>query len=343
VFFGLVLAICCGICWGLFLAPLRIMKAWEWENTWAIWSIVGMFLGPLLVAIATVPHYWAVNRALGSGVLSLTLLLGAFAGMSGFLYSMTVPAIGLGLATALNGGSSMAMSLLPLFFLHSRTVFHTSGLLTMGGVALAVIGIAFCGRGGELRERERAVGTREEGSKRKSRLSYGNSVVACCVAGIISSAMNVVLAFPNPIFDVAHKFGSSDFGAANAFLSPYLIGGFFSNVGYSVYLLRKNHTFSRYLVRGAFSCALWALFMSIVFVFGMSSYAGAVGLMGSFGAVIAWGVSMAAMILVSGVWDVALGEWNRKPLQSMVLGIGFLMTAIVALSFAEYFHYVETV
>lgn len=341
---GLMLAISCGASWGLYLAPMRLVKAWKWENIWALWSVVGLLIGPLLVAIFTVPHYWLVNRDVGVGILALTVLIGAVSGMSGFLYSMTVPVIGLGLATALNGGSSMVMALLPLFMLHRKTVLHTSGVLTLLGVGLSVVGISYCGKGGGLREKELADGQSQDQAPGKAgRLSFVKSVVACCIAGAISSGMNVALAFPNPIFDVAHKYGSSDFGAANAFLAPYLIGGFFSNVLYSAYLLQKNSSFSRFVAPGALRCALWSVFMAVVFLFGVSAYAGAVGLMGSFGAVIAWGLSMAAMILISGIWDVYVGEWKGQPLKIMALGIGVLMIAIVALSFAEYFHQIETI
>src|ERR1039458_3520876 len=144
---GLMLAISCGASWGLYLAPMRLVKAWKWENIWALWSVVGLLIGPLLVAIFTVPHYWLVNRDVGVGIPALTVLVGAVAGMSGFLYSMTVPVIGLGLATALNGGSSMVMALLPLFILHRNTVLHTSGVLTLFGVGLGVVGGLFFGQG----------------------------------------------------------------------------------------------------------------------------------------------------------------------------------------------------
>jgi len=80
-----------------------------------------------------------------------------------------------------------------------------------------------------------------------------------------------------------------------------------------------------------------------LFVFGATSYTGSVGLLGSFGAVITWGVSMAAMILISSLWDVSLGEWKGQPLRIMALGIGVLMIAVVALSYAEYFHQIETI
>ena len=112
---------------------------------------------------------------------------------------------------------------------------------------------------------------------------------------------------------------------------------------YSAYLLRKNSSFSHFVAPGALRCALWSVFMAGVFLFGVSAYAGAVVLMGSFGAVIAWGVSMAAMILISGIWDVSVGEWKGQPLRIMAMGIGVLMIAIVALSFAEYFHQIETI
>ena len=334
---GLALAIGCGASWGLYLAPMRILKAWEWENIWAVVSLVGLLIGPFLVAVWTVPHYFEVNQAVGGGILALTLLIGVVSGMSGFLYSMTIRVIGLGLATALNGGSSMAIALLPLLTLHRQTIFHASGLLTLVGVGLSILGISLCAKGGGLREQDLANDQGPKPEKRSGR-SFVKNVIACCIAGAISSGMNVALAFPNPIFDIAHKYGSSDFGAANAFLAPYLAGGFISNILYAGHIMRRNHTFSRFFVPGALRCTLWSVFMSGVFVFGMSAYAGAVGLLGSFGAVIVWGVSMAAMILISSLWDVFLGEWKGSPAKVMAQGVAVLMVAIVVLGLAEYYH-----
>lgn len=340
---GLLLAIGCGVSWGLCYAPMRILKQWEWENIYAFFAFFGLFLGPLVVAFATVPHYIIVNQTAGAGLVAFMLFIGAISGASGFLYSMTIPVIGLGLATALNGGSSMAMSLLPLFVLHRKTILHPGGLFTLLGVGLSVIGISLCGKGGALREKESP--TPETEQRKQSRgLNFWKSVLACCIAGALSSGMNVVLAFPNPIFDIARKFGSNDFGAANAFVTPYLVGGFVTNIVYAGRLLYARQTFSRYLIPGAglIRLALWSLLMGALFVFGAYSYAGAIGLLGSLGAVITWGVSMATMILTSSIWDMSLGEWRGEPLRIMAIGIFVLMIAIVALSFAEYFHELES-
>jgi hypothetical protein len=83
--------------------------------------------------------------------------------------------------------------------------------------------------------------------------------------------------------------------------------------------------------------------MGTIFAFGAFSYAGSVGRLGPFGAVIAWGVSMAAMILISSTWDISLGEWKGDPLKIMASGILVLLIAIIALSLADYFHQMESV
>jgi L-rhamnose-H+ transport protein len=326
------------------LAPMRVIKQWEWENIWIVYSLVGLFILPLLVALWTVPHYWQVNQEAGLTIVALTLFFGAICGMSGFLYSMTIRVLGLGLATALNGGSSMALALLPLFMLHRKTFLHASGMLTLLGVGLSIVGLSLCSKGGSLREKNRA-NPEHEAPGKAGKLTFVNCVIACCVAGAISSGMNVVLALPflNLISNVAHKYGSSDFGAANAFLAPYLIGGAFSNFVYAARVLRRNGTFARFFVPGALRCAIWSVVIGSMFVFGATSYTGAVGLLGTFGAVVTWGVSMAAMILISSLWDLSLGEWKGQPLKFMALGIGILMIAIVALSYAEYFHQTERI
>ena len=341
---GLALATSCGASWGLMLAPMRIIKKWEWENIWIVYSLVGLLILPLLVALCTVPHYWQVNQKAGLRALALTLFFGAICGMSGFLYSMTIRVLGLGLATALNGGSSMALALLPLFVLHRKTILHISGLLTLLGVGLSIIGLSLCSKGGSLRDKDRA-NFETDVAQTTSKLTFFECVVACCAAGAISSGMNVVLAFPslNLLSQVAHKYGSSDFGAANAFLAPYLIGGAFSNFVYAGRLVQKNGTFPRFFVPGALRCAMWSAFISVLFVFGATSYTGAVGLLGTFGAVITWGVSTAAMIFISSLWDVSLGEWKGQPLKIIAWGIGVLLIAIVALSYAEYFHQLEPI
>jgi len=344
---GLLLAVACGVSFGIFLAPLRVMKAWQWENVWALWSIAAMFIGPLLFAMWTIPHYFQLNKFIGMPMLWLTLILGALAGTSGFLYAVTIPSIGLGLATALNSGMCMAMSLVPLVVLHHKTLLRPGGMSAMLGVALSILGVTLCGMGGSLREAELNKNKNNDqqatvaGAEVPDRMSFVRSVVFCCLAGVITSAFNLALAFPNPVINAALRFGESEFAASNAFTVLWLIGGGVSNLIYVFFKLRQNNTFQRFSAPGWLPCAFWSVLMSAAFLFAMFAYTGSVSMMGSFGGVIAWGVSMAAMILASALWDLFMDKWTGVAARAMVYGVGILMAAIISLSFAQYFSQLE--
>jgi L-rhamnose-H+ transport protein len=318
---------------------MRLLKAWEWENIWTVWSVFAMLVGPLTIAIWVVPHFVEINQAVGSRALLFTAAIGAISGISGFLFSYTVPVVGIGLASSLNAGGSMAISLLPLAILHRQTIVHRSGLFTIFGVILSIWGLWFCGKGGALRDKKAAstVGA----AVPKIRFTFAQCVAANIFAGALSSGMNIVLAFPNPIFREAHRFGISEFQTALAFLAPYLAGGFFSNIFYTTYVLRKNNTTSRFFATGSVRCLLWTVFMAMVFLVGTISYVFSVGLLGSFGAVITWGVSSAAMIVFSTLWDVMLGQWHGEAARKMTLGVAVLVLSIVTLALAQYFYQIN--
>lgn len=343
---GLFLAAMCGVSWGIFLAPLRVIKVWQWENIWLVWTFLGLFVAPLIFAAWTIPHYLELNKVIGMPLLVLAVVVGGLVSTSGFLYGVTIPGIGLGLATALNAGSCMAMSLVPLVVLHRKSLLHPSGWLDIAGVALSIVGLAFCSKGGGLRDAELKKKKLSEDTIEvvagPHKLSFVQSVALCCVAGVINSIFNLALAFPNPIVNIARHLGYSEFDANNAFTTPYLIGGAIINCMYAAFLLRRNNTFARFRAPGWLACAFWSVIMGGMFLFAILAYTKALALLGSFGGVIAWGLSMAAMILVSSLWDVLMGEWKGPAAQAMTFGVVILMAALVALSFSQYFSQIET-
>jgi L-rhamnose-H+ transport protein len=114
-----------------------------------------MLLGPLLVASLSIPHVFEVYVHVPARILGLTILVGAVAGTSGFLYSRAVPVIGFGLATAFDSGSGLAVgSLLPLIGQPPGFLKQPSSLLSLLGIAIAVSGIIVCAKAGRIRESE---------------------------------------------------------------------------------------------------------------------------------------------------------------------------------------------
>ena len=210
----------------------------------------------------------------------------------------------------------------------------------MLGVMLAVVGTWFCSDGGRHRENQASPEGGVSLGEKRSR-AFWNCVILTLASGAIGSGMNIALAFPNPIFTVAHKYGSTDFGATTAFLAPYLLGAFFSNVIYAGRLVHKNHTFENFFAASLVQCLFWTFVMAVLFLAGEYSYAGAVSRLGAFGAVITWGLSVAAMILTASVWDVWRGEWSGRAARQMAVGVAVLIFAVITLGFAQYFYHLS--
>lgn len=61
---------------GSFAAPMSRVHGWQWEHTWLVWSILGMFVIPASVTIATVPHLGAVYHTAGPVTIASTALYG---------------------------------------------------------------------------------------------------------------------------------------------------------------------------------------------------------------------------------------------------------------------------
>lgn len=76
-----------GLLHGSFALPMKRMAQWKWENIWLVYSVVGLVVFPLLLALATVP---ALGQAIGDTPAS-TLLLIVVCGMGWGIGSTNQP------------------------------------------------------------------------------------------------------------------------------------------------------------------------------------------------------------------------------------------------------------
>jgi len=72
---GLVRIIFGGMLNGSFALPMKRMPFWKWENTWLVYSLIGMVVFPWLFAMATVPQLGQVYHQASWHVLTMALLL----------------------------------------------------------------------------------------------------------------------------------------------------------------------------------------------------------------------------------------------------------------------------
>ena len=168
------------------------MNRWQWENVWALWAVLAMFVLPWIVALATVPHLFATYQTVEvRHALLLVIAFGAGYGIAAICFGLGVEAIGIALNFAIALGTATAVgSAIPLFWFHAASVFTHQGYLIETGIAVIVIGIVLCGIAGRSKERDQARKLSEAKSPASS--GFAKGLVLALVAGAGSALQGFV-------------------------------------------------------------------------------------------------------------------------------------------------------
>jgi L-rhamnose-H+ transport protein len=312
--------------------PMKYVRRWEWENTWAVWALLALVFLPALLAFSCVPSLPAVYRGAGIEATGIVFLLGAGWGLAQVLFGKAMHAIGIGLTFSIVLGiSAGAGSVLPMLRLGAGSIGPDAMMRIIAGLILVALGVAACAEGGRRRERARA------GDAGRS-ASFAPGLVMALCSGVLASFMNVGIAFGGPLATRASAQGASEASSIFAVWLPLLLGGAVPNLLYCAYLLSRRKTWAQY--RGAFLAVnlCLAAAMAVLWFFGTALYGIASHALGAWGVVLGWPVFMSVIVIGAGLLSVATGEWRRcgrTPVLFQAVGILLLVIAIVSFSRAQ--------
>lgn len=326
------LLIVAGLANATFGLPMKYVRRWEWENTWALWSLLALIILPAVLAFSCVPSIPAVYREAGAATTGIVFLLGAAWGLAQVLFGKAMDAIGIGLTFSIVLGlSAAAGSVLPMLHLGPGSVGSSAMGWIAGGLMLVLGGVATCAQAGRRREQARAERTARSGS------FLPGLIMALC-SGVLASFMNVGVAYGAPLAALASAHGSSDAGSIYAIWLPLLVGGAVPNLLYCAYLLTRRQAWSNY---GHSFLALnicLAAAMAILWFFSTALYGVASHGLGEWGVVLGWPVFMSVIVIGAGLIGIATGEWKESgttPVLLQLAGILLLVIAIVSFSRAQ--------
>lgn len=330
------LALGAGVLNGSFATPTRFMNRWKWENVWALWASLALFVLPWAVAFITVPHLLAIYQTMEvRHALLLVVAFGAGYGIAAICFGLGVEAIGIALNFAIALGTATVVgSAIPLLWFHSASIFTREGFVIEAGIALITVGIIFCGIAGRSKERGQAKPLDEA----KRRPSFAKGLALAIVAGAGSAFQNFGLAFGVPLLHRAAELGTEQSYQANVIWAPLLTATFVLYLIFCGRLWKKNRSWNlffaphtaRYWLFGFLMGALW--FSSIV------AYGAAAARMADMGPVLGWPLFMSAIILTSNVWGLAVGEWKgaaRSSLITMFAGLAGLILGFCVLAWSS--------
>jgi len=329
---GLGLTVLAGVMAGNCMLPSKFLRGWKWENMWATFSLVSLVILPWSLAFLLVDHLGAVYRALGPSQLVTPFGFGMCWGVAQVLFGVSVARLGLGLAYPIIVGMGAALGTLVPLLVSQRNVLGRGTLLfVLGGILFMLLGIALTTWAGRLREN-----SMEPGVLPRQQTRYTAAILLAVLCGFLAPMLNYSFAFGQQIAQQGVALGNSPFRAAYAVWPISLLGGFFPNAGYSVYLLVRQQSWSGF--RAGLPDALWSLLMAVLWMGAFSVYGMSAAFLGNLGTSIGWGLFQIFMIMTASLSGVLTGEWKRvrgKPQALLGAGMALLVLATLLLTMAN--------
>jgi L-rhamnose-H+ transport protein len=310
-----------------FYVPFKRVKVWAWESYWISQGLAAWIICPWVFALLTVPSGTLmdiIHDAPASAKL-LAMLFGAFWGIGGLTFGLSIRYMGIALGQSLVLGLTAAIgTIIPSSVAGDDLFASRAGILTLIGVAIALAGIATIGYAGVLKNQSLSEEERKEAVKE---FALKKGILIATLSGIMSAAFAFGLQAGEPLEEIAAGYGTNELFVTNPTYIFILLGGFIINLIYCVTLNIKNGTYRDYLsVSGGlfFSNIGWTFLAGLLWFLQFFFYGMGRSQVPESMVAFSWSILMAMNVVVSNLWGLILNEWkgvSRKTVVVLIIGI----------------------
>lgn len=316
--------------------PIKKVKNWAWESFWLIQGIFAWLVFPYLGALLAVPEGHSLMELISAGQGSVwkALVYGAFWGVGGLTFGLSMRYLGVALGQSIALGTCSAFGTLIPALMLGTDLFSGKGLILLIGVSVAIAGIAVIGFAGSLRSKNM---TAEQKKAAVKDFALGKGLLVALLAGIMSACFSLGLEAAEPIKAAAIQFGAKALFAGLPAILIITVGGFITNAFYCLFQNIKNKTIKDYFgvpagvfINNVLFCALAGILWYSQFfglTMGKSFFAE-----GSVMMAFSWSILMSLNVTFSNVWGIILKEWKgagSKTIAVLVLGMAILIFSLI--------------
>jgi len=321
--------------------PQRRVSRWSWQSYWLVQAAVCWFLLPILGAWLTIPELIAVLREAPRNAMLSSFLLGAAYGVGGTAFGISIRYIGFSLTYAIAIGLSTVLgTLIPPLVKGTlgATLSQPGASWVIAGILIGMIGIAFTGAAGRMKENDLSAQAKLEG------FSLVKGLLLSLLAGVLSAVYGFALEAGDPIADVASAHGAGVFRGNVVYIFSNT-GAFLTTAIYCLWLHRKHKTLGEIVelpagpekaslpVNWAMAVLTGCLWYGQFFFYNLGHVR-----MGEY-KFTSWAIHMIMLILFSIVVGVILREWRGVRNSTRVtVAIAFvvLVGAVLALTYGNH-------
>jgi L-rhamnose-H+ transport protein len=321
--------------------PQKRVKGWSWQSYWLLQAAFCWLLLPILVAWLTIPDLGAVLREAPRDAMLASFALGAAYGIGGTAFGISIRYIGFSLTYAIAIGLSTVLgTLIPPLVKGTlgATLTKPGASWVIAGIVIGMIGIAFTGAAGRMKERDLSATASLGG------FSLVKGLLLSFLAGVLSAVYGFALERGEPIADVASMHGAGVFRGNVVYIFSNT-GAFLSTASYCLWLHRKHKTLGEIVelpvgmekaslpVNWAMAILTGCLWYGQFFFYNLGHVR-----MGSF-QFTSWAIHMIMLILFSIVVGLILREWRGSRIATKTaVGLAFtvLLGAVLMLTYGNH-------
>jgi len=330
-----------GFAAGSFYIPFKKVRNWAWESYWLVGGVFSWFIMPLAVASLTVPGLFAVLGKAPASSIFWCYVFGLLWGIGGLTFGLSMRYLGMSLGYAIALGFCAAFgTIIPPIFRgeFGPLITSVSGLTTLGGVLVCLVGIGICGWAGVSKENELPEEKKKEVIKE---FNFTKGLWIAVFAGVMSACMALGIAAGEPIAKLAVESGARSLWQVNPVYVVIFAGGFTTNFVWCVFLNIRNRTADDYLnadrapILGNY---IFSALAGITWYFQFMFYGMGTTRMGAYG-FSSWTIHMAFIIVFSNIWGLIFREWkgsSRRTHRIIRLGLLVLVASILIVGVGNY-------
>jgi len=324
-----------GVAAGSFYIPFKKVRNWAWESYWLTNGAFAWVIMPWLIAAVTVPGVISILRNTNDRTLLLTYLFGLLWGIGGVTFGLSMRYLGMSLGYAIALGFCAAFgTIVPVIY--DGTIVQlmntTSGLTTLAGVAVCLVGIGICGWAGISKEKELPQEKKKEAIEE---FNFAKGLVVAVCAGAMSACMAFGFISGKTLADIAVENGTRPLWANNPVLIVIFAGGFTTNFLWCILMNIKNKTAGNYINGSGASLAgnyVFSALAGIIWYLQFMFYGMGRGKMGRYDFA-SWSVLMAMIIVVSNIWGLVFREWKGCSPRTIGIIISGILVVILSIVF----------
>ena len=341
VVLGVMLHALGGFAAGSFYIPFKKVRNWAWESYWLVGGVFSWIVAPWVVALVTVPELMSVLSEAPANSVLWSYLFGLLWGIGGLTFGLSVRYLGMSLGYAIAlGFCAVFGTIIPPIYngIFGDLITSASGLTTLGGILVCIVGIAVCGWAGISKEKELSAEKKKEVI---AEFNFGRGLWIAMFAGVMSACMAFAIAAGEPIAAIAEQRGAATLWRNSPVFIFILAGGFTTNFVWCAFLNLKNQTLKDYQAAGDASLIhnyIFSALAGITWYLQFMFYGMGTTKMGKYG-FSSWTIHMAFIIVFSNVWGLIFREWkgsSRKTHRIVFLGIIILIASTIVVGLGTY-------